>query len=234
MCIRDSLNPPAIAEARSKKPRRGAIQPWPPTAEERAANPHVLGLVQQPGEGTHASLARYVAGPVTNATRTINAVHQGEFAGATLDATALMHELEQQVKAVNNGSLARGEAMLVSQAHTLDAMFHALALKAMTHTTMPPYETLLRLAFKAQSQCRATLEALAEIKNPRAVFVKQANIANGHQQINNGSGAREIESVPSKLLETTRNEWMDTRAQGAAGRANQALETLGTVNGAAQ
>jgi len=30
----------------------------------------------------------------------------------------------------------------------------------------------------AQSQCRTTLEALAEIKNPRAVaFLKQANIA---------------------------------------------------------
>ena len=41
--------------------------------------------------------------------------------------------------------------------------------------------------YKRQAQCRATLEALAEIKNPRPVaFVKQANISGGHQQVNNG------------------------------------------------
>jgi hypothetical protein len=36
------------------------------------------------------------------------------------------------------------------------------------------------LALKAQSQCRATLETLAAIKNPQPVaFVRQANIAHG-------------------------------------------------------
>ena len=46
---------------------------------------------------------------------------------------------------------------------------------------------LLRSDLKAQAQCRATLEALAEIKNPHPVaFVKQANISSGHQQVNNG------------------------------------------------
>ncbi len=145
-----------------------------------------------------------------------------------------MHELERQVKAVNDGSMARGEAMLISQAHTLDAMLHALAQKAMTHTTLPLYETLLRLAFKAQSQCRATFETLAEVKNTRSVaFVKQANIAQGHQQVNNGSRALEIEFPQTKLLETKRDEWMDTRAQRKTGGSDQTLETVGAINGAA-
>jgi hypothetical protein len=40
---------------------------------------------------------------------------------------------------------------------------------------------------KGQAQCRATLEALAEIKNPGPVaFVEQANITNGAQQVKNG------------------------------------------------
>jgi transposase InsO family protein len=44
----------------------------------------------------------------------------------------------------------------------------------------------MRLALKAQSQCRATVEALAEMKNPKPVaYVQQANIANGPQQVNN-------------------------------------------------
>jgi hypothetical protein len=49
-------------------------------------------------------------------------------------------------------------------------------------------DTFLRLAFKAQSQSRATLETLAFTQNPRSVeFVRQANIANGPQQVNNGT-----------------------------------------------
>ena len=42
-------------------------------------------------------------------------------------------------------------------------------------------ETYLRLALKAQSQCRATLETLAAIKNPPVIFAKQANVTTGPQ-----------------------------------------------------
>jgi hypothetical protein len=49
-------------------------------------------------------------------------------------------------------------------------------------------ETYMRLALKAQSQCRTTLETLAGIKNPASVtFVRQANVAHGPQQVNNES-----------------------------------------------
>ena len=40
----------------------------------------------------------------------------------------------------------------------------------------------MRMAMKAQNQCRMTLETLATIKNPPVVFAKQANINNGGQQ----------------------------------------------------
>jgi len=40
-------------------------------------------------------------------------------------------------------------------------------------------DTDMRLALRAQSQCRATLETLAAIKNPPVVFANQANIAHG-------------------------------------------------------
>jgi hypothetical protein len=42
----------------------------------------------------------------------------------------------------------------------------------------------MRMALKAQSQCRQTLETLATIKNPPVVFARQANIAQGPQQVN--------------------------------------------------
>lgn len=71
------------------------------------------------------------------------------------------------------------------------------------------FQAYLGLALKAQAQCRATLEALAEIKNPRPMaFVKQANISGGPQQVNNGmhpgGGQGDAESLPTPGLEIAR------------------------------
>ena len=100
----------------------------------------------------------------------------------------------------------------------------------------------MRLSLKAQAQCRVTVEALAEIKNPRPVaFVKQANISNGPQQVNNGAPsetshnhagapARETQIEPSKLLEATDVERLDTGAPSTAGAAHQEVETVGVLN----
>jgi hypothetical protein len=46
----------------------------------------------------------------------------------------------------------------------------------------------LRSAMKAQSAARSAWESISKIHNPigSATFVKQANIANGPQQVNNG------------------------------------------------
>ena len=69
----------------------------------------------------------------------------------------------------------------------------------------------LRLGFRAQAQCSATIERLFLMKNPTgAVFAKQANIAHGPQQVNNtlhagpsplaDPRAQESETAPNKLL----------------------------------
>jgi hypothetical protein len=51
---------------------------------------------------------------------------------------------------------------------------------------MPPTQALMSLAFKAQNQSRATLQELVDFKQPRKpTVVKQANISQGHQQVNN-------------------------------------------------
>ena len=49
----------------------------------------------------------------------------------------------------------------------------------------------------AQSNCRATVEALAYMQNPPTVFARQANIASGPQQINNGVEGRIASSLAS-------------------------------------
>jgi hypothetical protein len=126
--------------------------------------------------------------------------------------------------------LNRAEALLTAQAHTLDGIFNYLARKAFNADYLNQYETYLRLGLKVQSQCRATLETLAAIKNPKPIaFVQQANIAHGPQQVNNERvqetpRARETEKQPNKLLEDRNDQLLDTGAQGAAGLANPALE----------
>ena len=91
-------------------------------------------------------------------------------------------------KVVHDGSLKSAEAMLYGQAATLQTVFTALVRRAARAEQIPQFQAAMSMALKAQAQCRATLEALAEIKNPRPVaFVKQANIANGPQQVNNGA-----------------------------------------------
>ncbi len=156
-----------------------------------------------------------------------------------LDLTKLVAELQTQISLVNNGDQSRGEALLITQAQTLNLIFNELARRA--HNNMGEYmdaaDRYMRLALKAQSQCRATIETLAEMKNPRPIaFVKQANIANGPQQVNNGqspepSCARENENQPNKLLEVSDGERLDFGATAQAIGGNSELETVATVDG---
>ena len=59
-----------------------------------------------------------------------------------------------------------------------------------------------------------------------------ANIAHGHQQVNNGlSRVGETESEQTKVLEQTDGERLDPGATGAAGRTDSPLEAVGAVTG---
>ena len=73
------------------------------------------------------------------------------------------------------------------------------------------------------------------MKNPSSVaFLKQANIANGPQQVNNEvppSRAREIESQQTKLLEAEHGQRLDTGAASTASGADQELATVGAIDG---
>ena len=68
------------------------------------------------------------------------------------------------------------------------------------------------------------------IKNPPVIFVKQANISNGHQQINNSvpaSHAGEIKNKPNELLEVKHgSKTLDTRATSATIEKNKAMAAL--------
>ena len=146
---------------------------------------------------------------------------------------ALIHLLSDENKKVRSGDLSRTDSLLMTQANTLDAIFNELARRAASNMGeyMDAFERYLRLALKAQSQCRATLETLAAIKNPPVIYAKQANIANGPQQVNNGTmpapAGWENSIEPNKLLEQQHEQRLDTGTQGTTIGADSAMATLG-------
>ena len=110
----------------------------------------------------------------------------------------------------NDDDLHRLESMLVSQATSLQSIFSDLARKAQAQTYLKHFETYLGLALKAQAQSRATITALGELKNPRhATFVKQANIAHGPQQVNNGVMPSDVASLREKNQKTEQNKLLE-------------------------
>jgi hypothetical protein len=124
--------------------------------------------------------------------------------------------------------------MLVGQAHSLDAIFTELARRSAAN--MGEYieasEKYMRLALKAQAQCRATIETLAALKNPPVVIARQANISAGPQQVNNGTPPRaEVSSnQPNELLEHSHEQRLDPIAAGTAGRGDPQMVPLEASN----
>ena len=161
-----------------------------------------------------------------------------------LDVGQLAVQLEIGMNDVSKNDLRGCEAMLYSQAHALQAIFMELARQAAFQVKgegwFPNYEAHMRLALKAQSQCRATVETLVTMKNPPMVFARQANITQGPQQVNNGmmpadeprAGTRENEKAQDKLLEAQNGKRLDFGAPGAAVGADPQLATVGGGDGA--
>ena len=143
-----------------------------------------------------------------------------------------MHCLEQAVReateAINNGDMKAVEAMLYGQAVALQTMFTNLSMRAdCQQGRLDNIETLLKLAFRAQNQCRMTLETLSNVKNPLVVYARQANITSGPQQVNNSfTHATEKNIVQNELLEDSHVKRLDGRTQGQTGRLDTHMETV--------
>ena len=143
--------------------------------------------------------------------------------------------LSEKITTIQNGDMQSIEAMLIGQAQALQTMFVSLGRQAASKTSLPQYTAFMNLALKAQSQSRATIQALIELKSPKqATFVKQANIANGNQQVNNVTStharahAKEIEHQPNELLREMNNATLDTSGTATPSPINQAMATVAT------
>lgn len=202
------------------------------TAAPAKENPNELRITKEPGK----SEARKVAEIGLSATM-LNTVTARTFSKGTMgdiDLTEAVSVMRDKVAKINANDKGELEATLTAQTVSLDAIFNELARRAALNMGqhMEATETYMRLALKAQAQCARTIEVLAAIKNPPVIFAKQANIANGPQQVNNGtpSHAGQNQSEQTKLLTGDNHATLDTSGTAAAIGVNQELETVGAIH----
>jgi hypothetical protein len=182
-----------------------------------------------------------------NATDSIvpNAIITAIYSGVSFEnAKPFYNEIAKiKKRVVDDNNMADVETMLLAQAYALQSVFWKMMMRADKAEYNKNLQTYFAIGLKAQSQCRTTLEALAEIKNPRhpATFVKQQNIANNQQVNNEGAaslpqlsdtntrthaGTENITNNANKLLEAKSYERLDTRTQSTTSSPYQTMATV--------
>lgn len=211
-----------VATKASQKPFRGTLE-----------------VSHRPGESTEDAVARCYLSPAHRTALPVLEWTPAYWQGEESSLMATARKLQADASAVVAGDLSGPEEMLVSQAQLLNTVFVELARlsKLNLFSNLDAAERLLRLGLKAQAQACRTLEALGELKNPKSIaFVKQANIAQGAQQVNNGTPSPACargENPGIRLLEEQHEPWLDTRAPGASGGADPSLAPVVQINGSA-
>ena len=196
-----------------------------------------ISIIQLEGQSTANSLAQAAIRPNVNAALVVHA-YQDNLLGRDTGLDGLAYGLTASMDRSKGGDLSTLEDMLIGQATALQTIFTSLAKRAQTQTSQRNLEAFLGLALKAQAQSRATITALVDLKHPKqAMFVKQANIANGPQQVNNGVPAdspisalartEEQQKLQNKELAFNDGQWLDTGATGTTGRTDPHLEAVG-------
>ena len=174
---------------------------------------------------------------------TMSAVLSADFSKSIfpdVDLADSISALSEKISTIQDGDMKPIEAILIGQAQALQTMFVTLGRMAASKTSLPQYVAFMNMALKAQSQSRATIQALTELKYPKqATFVKQANISNGHQQVNNATSthahapAKAVEHKPNELLsDLNKNEGnyatLDSSGTATTSSTNKAMATVAT------
>ena len=210
---------------------------------EEVKNPDSLTIRRDPTDKRPAAELKADAllgtGAVCNA-RVIRSFHTNR---EKLDLDACVTILAAAAKKVSDGDCSGTESILSAQAVALNTIFTSMAIRANSCKFIPDMEAYMRLALKAQNQCRSTLDTLAQIKHPRqTVITKQANISNGLQQVNNTlnqGGEQQLLNLKNSEIEQNKllkkhgqekDERVDTGKTGAAGGSDPAMAAVDKVN----
>ncbi len=201
-----------------------------------ATKQNILTINPRPGEPFDQTVAKTLLQPSMLGSAVIDACKNG-FQGQALKIMETQMVLAKSIEQLQSGDFSKGDEMLLSQASALEMMFTSLARRASLQQQTSIHDSLVKLAFKAQNQSRATLQTLMQRHQPKqTAFIKQANIAHGHQQVNNPGSQESLGkkiSPPNQLLvkkEIHGSQTMDARTKATAKRSHATLETVGAID----
>jgi hypothetical protein len=180
-----------------------------------------------------------------------------ESSDGAVDLQAAYEAIHAQVQEVRSGVLSSVEATLVGQATALNTIFVDLARRGQASLDRPgnAAERYLRLALKAQNQCRATLDTLAGIAGRPSKHweerdavrriggnvlvsqtnIAQANISGGPMQVNNGAFAEgghegeNVKNIRNELKDWADGEGLDRRSGGLRRRGGSGRKSRGSI-----
>ncbi len=203
------------------------------TPEQNKKDTNTINARLEKGQSEESKLAKMMLSPEIMNTLTTQTFIKPTVGEIDLEESVLI--MQEKAKKINDGDLSELEATLSAQVVSLDKIFNTLAGRSASNMGeyLKTMEVYMRLALKAQAQCARTAEVLAAIKNPPVVFAKQANIAQGHQQVNNGinphAHAGSTNSA-NELLNEDNHAPLDTRGTIETSRANKDLATVETLD----
>lgn len=196
MTAKDSKKPKSVAEVKAKvaatlMKTEALVKAFPlapaPSPVPAVAQAPTLTVKREAGKTDAQMIVSKTLSPCVGAGLMVQHLiwPKGE-----LDLATLSWYFKDAATAASGGDLGPLQQMLAVQARALDQIFYSFASRAATCQTNEGRDACLKIALKAQSQSRCTVESLAVIQQGPTIFAKQANVNNGgQQQVNNGTPA---------------------------------------------
>jgi hypothetical protein len=162
--------------ARNSDPDTGLIQP---------GQPDPLTILQKVGETPAQLMARVSLEPLARHASLAARFASKTFGTGRPTIDASIAFIDNLATETAKGDLGIASRTLTAQALSLDTIFAEMARRSADNMGqhLDASERYMRLALKAQSNCRATLEALARLHQPREQTVKHVHVNNGGQAI---------------------------------------------------
>lgn len=157
------------------------------TGKPKAKDADAINVRGATGESEADTMARVMVGPNLRhgiVASNISVKMMGQLPGNP-QIDHYMKAISAKTDKAAKGDMAMASEMLATQAQTLDAIFTEMARRSVIN--MGDYikasEVYMRVALKAQANCRATLEALAKLHQPREQTVRHVHVNEGGQAV---------------------------------------------------
>jgi len=186
-----------------------------------AHKPQAIEITATSEKDAQKQTARICINPSINAAMILNKTHKS----LEPDLIALKEAVDEELSKVLKGDISAIERMLMAQALTLQSIFTSYTHRMLSAEYISGLQVNSKIALKAQNQCRQTLAALAEIKNPkRTTFIK--NTATNQQVNFNANSPEKNQNKSNELLTGNNYAPMDITGTATPSGINQEMAAV--------